>query len=411
MFTADQSWYDLYDFLKLKLAPSKFLNRFTTVPKFMGTQHVLIDYISPLRCVGNFCLLEQLWKAYDVMRLSEIVPSVLLHSTDERICIEGLSNDIVKMFVGRGSTVSIILILPKVQLFVVWPLLPLPAHSSTTEIKTKVFSFMLIYHFFTPVIMCGITTNRAVTAFSLIRVVLQSFCVLSHNLNACSRIRYAAQSATCLQNLYLRYRLVIKSRRTHFLSSFSPQILQTLIVKFSVPLAFPDSPLLRPSLLNSHIAQHLEKQECPNPFLSGPKKPGHSDALFKSSSPRPASFHVERLLSRLISRCSYNFLNTYFPPSVPLLFAFSYVHSCVFFDTSFFIFICVFLHLCSHAVDNTLLDGSFSYTSLFSHNYVSAFALLFNTMRYSYYPIQSLYHNFCFRSTQCSPPVDKYRTT
>lgn len=64
--------HDLYDLLEGEMAPLKFSERFSKVLKFVETQDVLKDYITPLRRVGIFRLLEQLGKVYDVMRLSDM---------------------------------------------------------------------------------------------------------------------------------------------------------------------------------------------------------------------------------------------------------------------------------------------------------------------------------------------------
>lgn len=118
-----------------ELPSSKFLGRFSTVPKFVETQNVWKIYILPLRCVDIFRLLEQLWKDCSVMRLSYIVTCVSFRSTDEHIDNARLSNDIEKTYVGRESTDLMFSVLSKLSLFFMWPHLPLPSISLARKMR------------------------------------------------------------------------------------------------------------------------------------------------------------------------------------------------------------------------------------------------------------------------------------
>lgn len=63
---------DLHDLLEGEMAPLRFADRFKKILSFVNTHEVLKEYVTPLRRVAIFRLLEQLGRVYDVMRLDDM---------------------------------------------------------------------------------------------------------------------------------------------------------------------------------------------------------------------------------------------------------------------------------------------------------------------------------------------------
>lgn len=74
---------DLFDLLEGDMAPLKFSDRVTRILTFVESNDQLAPYVTPLRRVAIYRLLEQLGRVYDVMRLDDMKKVASFASYDE----------------------------------------------------------------------------------------------------------------------------------------------------------------------------------------------------------------------------------------------------------------------------------------------------------------------------------------